>query len=250
MVNDYFTGHVRILICIVYSVFSLHCFITIANETELLQVSMFHNFFFIPNLSKEKSLMKKICALFGILMLLLIAGIATAKPVSPDVARAVFSQMDANGDKVISVTEHAAFWQGRFKEMDTNKDGKVSAEEFKAATKKFFGDMDVDKNGALVGKEYIAFWCGPKAKVPAKIKAEPMKKLDANNDGIISDDECVAFWAANFYDIDQNHDGKISLEEFMAAMTKRFKEIDKNRDGFISIQEHSYFWSGKTKSVK
>lgn len=191
--------------------------------------------------------MKKFCAVFGILMLLSVAGIAIAKPVSPDVARTVFSQIDANGDKVISVTEHAAFWQGRFKEMDTDKDGKLSAEEFKAATKKFFGDMDIDRNGKLVGKEYIAYWCGPNVKAPAKIKKEQMKKMDANNDGIISDDECVAFWSVDFYDIDQNHDGKITIDEFMAAMTKRFKEIDKNGDGFVSIQEHAYFWSGKTK---
>jgi hypothetical protein len=144
-------------------------------------------------------------------MLLLVAGTTWAKPLSPDVARAVFSQIDADGDKVISVTEHTTFLQGQFKEIDINKYGKSSAEEFNAATKKLFGDMDADKNGTLVGKEYIASWCWPKAKASSKIKKEQMKKTDANNDGIISDDECIAFWSVNFYDVDQNHDGKITM---------------------------------------
>ena len=188
--------------------------------------------------------------LVALMLVLSVAGMAAAQVKKPAVARTVYSQMDANGDNVISVTEHAAFWQGRFKEIDKDKDGKVTAAEFNAATKAFFGDMDTDKDGVLVAKEYIAFWCGPKAMVPEKIKATPKKKIDANQNSKIEDDECVAFWAANIFDIDSNHDGKITTDEFMAAMSKRFKEIDKNRDGFISIEEHSYFWPGKSAAAK
>lgn len=195
--------------------------------------------------------MKKGCLILVFLMMVLsISSIASAQAKKPAMARTVYSQVDANGDNAVTVTEHAAFWQGRFKDIDKDKDGKVTAAEFEAATKAFFGDMDTDKNGALVGKEYFAFWCGPKAVVPDRITAKPKKKLDANQDGKIGDDECVVFWSANLFDIDSNHDGKITSEEFMAAMSKRFKEIDKDRNGFISVEEHTYFWSNKTASAK
>jgi Ca2+-binding EF-hand superfamily protein len=199
--------------------------------------------------------MKKGCLiLVALIMVLSAASIAAAQAKKPAVARTVFSQMDANGDGMVTVTEHAAFWQGRFKDIDKDRDGKLTAAEFSAATKAFFGDMDTDKDGVLVAKEYVAFWCGPKAAAkavaPEKIKATPRKKLDANQNGKIDDDECLVFWSANFFDLDSNHDGKVTLDEFTAGMTKRFNEIDKNKDGFISIEEHAVFWSGKTAVAK
>lgn len=59
--------------------------------------------------SYEKTLLKFLI----LLMLLSVAGISTAQTKSPDVARTVFSKMDANGDGFISVTEHAYFWSGK-----------------------------------------------------------------------------------------------------------------------------------------
>lgn len=198
-------------------------------------------------------MMKKGWIILVVAMLVLsVVSIAAAAPAkTPGVVRTVYSQADANGDGVITVTEHVAFWQGRFKEIDTDKNGKVTAAEFNAATKQFFGDMDTDKDGVLVAKEYIAFWCGPKATPDStKVKATAKKKLDVNKDGKISDDECVAFWSANLFELDSNHDGKVTLEEFMAGMTRSFKEMDANKDGVISIEEHAVFWSGKSAPVK
>lgn len=188
--------------------------------------------------------------LVALMMLTLVYGAALAEPKTPMMVRSVNSLMDANGDTVVTVAEHAAFWQGRFKDIDKDKDGKLTAAEFTKATNEFFGNMDEDKDGVLVAKEYIAYWCGPKALVPKTIKAKSKKKPDANKDGKIADDECVAYWSANIFDIDSNHDGKITTDEFTAAMSRRFKEIDKNRDGFISIEEHSYFFSGKDLPAK
>jgi Ca2+-binding EF-hand superfamily protein len=193
---------------------------------------------------------KGFIVLVVLMMVLSVASQGSAEVKKPAVARSVYSQMDTNGDHVITVTEHAAFWQGRFKEIDTNKDGKVSAAEFNAATKAFFGEMDTDKDGVLVVKEYVAVWCGPKAVYSDKLKAKQTKKLDADKNGIIGDDACIAFWSANFFDMDSNHDGKVTLEEFMAAMTKRFNEIDKNKDGFLSIEEHALFVPGVVQAKK
>jgi len=199
---------------------------------------------------KEEMMKKGFIILVSLLMVLSIAGIAAAQAKTPAVARTVYSQADANGDGVVTVTEHVAFWQGRFKEIDADKNGKVTAAEFNAATKAFFGDMDTDKDGALVVKEYVAFWCGPKAAPAAKAKAKAKKEIDPNKDGKIGDDECVVFWSANLFDADSNHDGKVTLEEFTAAMTKRFKELDKNKDGVIAIEEHAVFWSAKPAPAK
>ena len=198
--------------------------------------------------------MKKGWMVFALLMIsLTVSGAATAQSRKPVLARTVNSMMDVNGDAVVSVTEHAAFWQGRFKDIDIDRDGKLTAAEFEAANKEFFGTMDEDQNGSLVVKEYMAFWCGPKAGVPARVKAVSKKKLDVNRDGKIGDDECVVFWSANFFDVDSNHDGKITTDEFMAAMSRRFKEIDKNRNGWISLEEHTYFMSknaGTAQKIK
>jgi len=199
---------------------------------------------------QRRNIMKKICVVLGLLLLLAIAGTADAQSKKPNVGRSVHSQMDTNGDKVITVTEHAAFWQKRFKDIDIDNDGKLTAAEFHAATKEFFGNIDVDKNGTLVAKEYFAFWCGPQAKFPEKIKVAQIKKLDADQNDKISANECVAYWAANLYNIDQNHDDVITLDEFIAAMSKRFKEIDHDGDGLVSIQEHAFFMTGKAAPVK
>lgn len=197
--------------------------------------------------------MKKGIVILGAgLILLLIAGAAMAQVKSPAMIRTAYSAMDANGDGVVTVTEHAAFWQGRFREIDAENDGKLTAAEFNAAEKRFFGDMDTDDDGALLAKEYIAFWCGPKALEPAKskTKTKTKKKLDANKNGKIGDDECVAFWVAEIYDVDANQDGKVTSEEYMAAMAAAFKEIDKDRNGLISIEEHAYFISKKAGAAK
>ena len=106
--------------------------------------------------------MKKYFALSVILIMIATGqGLAADAARTPAVAKTAYSRIDANGDRVVTVTEHAAFWQGRFKDIDVDRDGKLVAEEFNAATREFFGSMDKDADGTLVAKEYFAFWCGP-----------------------------------------------------------------------------------------
>ncbi|HOW57102.1 MAG TPA: EF-hand domain-containing protein, partial [Smithellaceae bacterium] len=177
--------------------------------------------------------MKKIISLsFALLFVFTVAvGFSSAQTKNPVVSQTVFVKMDAGKDGVITVAEHSAYWQGRFKEVDADKDGKIIAAEFEAAVKDSFGAQDADNDSILVAQEYIACWCGPNAKIPQKAKAT--KKLDANNDGKISDDECAVFWMARFKDVDENKDQKITRDEFLKAMRKIFKEIDKDGNGII-----------------
>src|SRR5512133_3657608 len=84
-------------------------------------------------IKKEDVMKKGWMVLVALILVLSVAGMAAAQVKKPAVARTAYSQMDANGDNKITVTEHAAFWQGRFKEIDKDKDGKLSATEFNAA---------------------------------------------------------------------------------------------------------------------
>ncbi|MCX5903950.1 MAG: hypothetical protein NTV89_10895, partial [Proteobacteria bacterium] len=103
---------------------------------------------------------------------------------------------------------------------------------------------------ALVAQEFIAYYCSPAAEAPQTVKAKKAKKIDANKDGKIEDDECVAFWVAQTSDMDLNKDGKVTMDEFLAAAKKEFKAIDKNGDGVISVQELDYYYAPQKVKAK
>lgn len=103
-------------------------------------------------------------------------GSALAESKKPKEIQTIFSKMDVNGDGVITVAEYSAYWQGQFKEMDGDKDGKITAAEFEEAARESFESMDTKKDGVLALKEYIATWCGPKAKVVDKKNIKAGKK--------------------------------------------------------------------------
>jgi Ca2+-binding EF-hand superfamily protein len=125
------------------------------------------------------------------------------------------------------------------------------AAEFDAGTQQQFSSMDANKDNALVAQEFIVYYCSPAAKAPQTVKAKKVKKIDANKDGKIEDNECVAFWAAQYSDMDINKDGKVTMDEFLAAAKKEFKAIDKNSDGEISVQELDYYYTPpKVKAKK
>jgi len=72
-----------------------------------------------------------------------------------------------------------------------------------------------------------------------------MKRMDINNDGVISRDEWKGKPEA-FDRIDKNGDGKLTREELGEAARRqagRFNEMDTNNDGKISRDE----WKGPPK---
>ena len=83
-------------------------------------------------------------------------------------------------------------------------------------------------------------------------EAEMFKKLDKNQDGVITKDEAQAAGAEriarSFDSLDLDHDGMITQDELHAAhearreemkqqFAARFKQADKNGDGFLSKDE-------------
>jgi hypothetical protein len=62
-------------------------------------------------------------------------------------------------------------------------------------------------------------------------------KLDANNDGMLSQDEILSRNAKRFAKLDKNSDGTITAEEFNIRVVTMFKRMDVNGDGLLSPEE-------------
>ncbi len=109
-----------------------------------------------------------------------------------------FEELDTNGDGVVSVDELAAFGDSRFAEMDTDGDGVLSVEEITAMIEAEMSER------AAKGVERM------------------MEQLDANDDGVISEDEMPERDHTRMIDhLDEDEDGGISKEEFEAGSEKR-----------------------------
>ena len=184
-----------------------------------------------------------------LLILVMCAGTAMAEQ-KPVVAQTAFAKMDTDGNGEITIVEHKAFWKSRFADLDANKDGKLSAEEFvKGITGQTPGGTPgVGKDKALLAQQFVVYWCGPDAKVSKETKPKAdiaaSGNGDANKDGKIDKDECVAIWFTHFNAMDTDKDGKVTMDEYVSYLKKRFKELDKNGDGYIVAAEYDYYWSG------
>ena len=72
-------------------------------------------------------------------------------------------------------------------------------------------------------------------------QSHAFKKLDANSDGKVSEEEYTSQAKDRFEkllkDLDTDHDGKISEEEALAKAKKSFSGMDANKDGAVSMAE-------------
>ena len=77
------------------------------------------------------------------------------------------------------------------------------------------------------------------------------KKIDVNNDGIISRDEMLARQQNRFDMLDSNKDGMIAPAEYNAKMVSMFEKLDVNADGLLLPDElprhHHHNHHGKHK---
>ena len=117
----------------------------------------------------------------------------------------------------------------------------ITKEEMKACGSSFnsqeikaiFADGDVDNNGAISLNEFIAVMCPSASTVVGRLSKtyknleeikQDFKKLDENNDGMISKSEMAAAglsgqeFDAIFKLGDANGDGEIDLDEFIGVL--------------------------------
>lgn len=122
-------------------------------------------------------------------------------------------EMDTNGDQMISKEEIAAHAKARFDQVDTNDDGKLSADEMAA-----HGEKEMTKR-------------------MKKRQAKMLKRMDADDDGMLSFDEMQAKQQKRldkmFSRLDANEDGMLSAEELekMKRKGKRHGEKHDHSEG-------------------
>lgn len=133
--------------------------------------------------------MKKMIVLSGMLAAVLAAGSALAadKQPGPPPGEEMWDELDADGD------------------------GEVTLSEMNQHHQKMFSEADTDGNGAISKAEMHAHM----EKMHAERRAEHMG--DKNGDGVISRDEFEANASAHFDKLDANHDGVLSDEELAAG---------------------------------
>jgi len=140
-----------------------------------------------------------------------------------------FARMDSNGDGKLTPDElassrenhggkhgksggaHAAFDQKHFDKLDANHDGVVSKDEFLASASAKFAQFDTAGDGKVTAAEIES---APKTQERAvRIADRFVKKMDANGDGVVTQDEFVAAAKARFARLDKNSDGYLDADE-------------------------------------
>lgn len=135
-------------------------------------------------------------ALIAALALASAPALATAAYINPAVE---FDGIDTNDDGRVSSSEYEVHTRKVFDRMDGNADDKLTSAEIMAAEAEF--NRHVFTTGALLG--------------PAELTtAERIQRIDANQDGLVSQGEHASAAAAKFRDMDANRNGELSLVEF------------------------------------
>lgn len=149
---------------------------------------------------------------------------------------------------------------------DKNKDGKLSRDELPEGTRKGFDRIDADSDGKVTQSELqrhgermarsgpvevVTVWVVAAARDPIDREDlqnayESLRKLDADNDGKITDKEIEKGRTemiskridAMMRRCDGDNDGKISKEEAQCGgLSRYFDQLDRDKDGFIDRKD-------------
>jgi Ca2+-binding EF-hand superfamily protein len=146
--------------------------------------------------------------------------------------RASFNSLDHNRDNRLSVNEWH-FDLETFRRVDSDRNDSISLQEFLGQgvddlRGDNFDDIDNNNNGRIERAE----WYGG---------ANEFRRLDRNNDGILSRYEVVGTMAPmttynEFANLDYNRDGRLARNEWHWSNAS-FNQRDTNRDGILTAQE-------------
>lgn len=124
---------------------------------------------------------------------------------------AKFKAMDADGDGLVSATEHAASVTSTFGQMDANGDGKVSAQEMDAR----YAIKEAGKSDEVRTMNDAS---GYSSQAPrAMSTADKIAKMDTDGDGLLSSAENDAAALSTFAQMDADGNGSLTHQELAAG---------------------------------
>ena len=116
--------------------------------------------------------------------------------------QAEFDFVDTNEDQRISSGEHEIYARLLFDQMDADNDDRLTVREIMANESKFV--RHVFASGNILG--------------PAELSTlEKIQRIDANQDGVVSQTEHANAAAAKFQHMDINNNGELRIDEFLAG---------------------------------
>jgi Ca2+-binding EF-hand superfamily protein len=178
------------------------------------------------------------------------------------IATAIVKHMDKSGKGYISQDDVVAAAQARFARMDKNGDGKLTPDELTAPghgararfasadaaasnpqwqqkraefKQKYFDRIDANHDGVITQDEYIAAAIAHFNKVDSNGSGEITAQQIASSPRMVKREQ--RFAAREVKHMDNNGDGSVSQDEYIAAAKARFAKLDKNGDGFIEADE-------------
>jgi Ca2+-binding EF-hand superfamily protein len=164
-----------------------------------------------------------------------------------DRAKRMFTNMDKDGDGVISAEEMSDDLRANLAKWDTNKNGVIEWEEFLPYAKERLAARDADR------ARYEEFKKSEEAKnasvdpngppMPSTTVVEDKKPVIFRNDNLPKD---LPDW---FKKLDTDKDGQIGLYEWKAAGKDldEFRKYDRNGDGFITVEEALWYEKNKER---
>jgi Ca2+-binding EF-hand superfamily protein len=182
--------------------------------------------------------------LFSAAALLVLASCATMQDVNPfsSSTSKAFSTLDQDGNGMVSKGEAAEepTLAQAFARLDTNHDNNISPMEYQAATANVargvdFAQGDLNHDGVISQREADA--------MPVSLR-EAFDRVDADGDDNISPVEYQAattnlLQGLNFQELDADNDGVLSEDEAAKAplLGDAFDWMDADEDGWISQAE-------------
>jgi hypothetical protein len=107
--------------------------------------------------------------------------------------------------------------------VDRDRDGNVSADEASAWHDGVLTAMDVDDDGSLTSREFAAgpmgrgMGTGPRAEARLQRREARFRKMDGDDDGVVTHAEFLDAHAGRFETADRDGDGRVSVWEFRAS---------------------------------